>query len=69
MDCKKFKRKCIIEINDNFVLWDVTDVLVLDDGNFRTSHPEHMIEIYNKEYMDDDTIVVEYYYKQPILSR
>ena len=44
-------------------------MLVLDEnGNFKTSYPEHEIDIFDKVYLDDDKIIVKYYYKQPVLS-
>lgn len=61
--------KVLLDLNKYYALWSIIDVLALDEnGNFKTSYPEHEIDIFDKVYLDDDKIIVKYYYKQPVLS-
>ena len=60
-------RKCLIDVNENFALYQITETLVVDEGGcYETSYPyDEMISV---EELFNHKFRVTYHYKEPILS-
>lgn len=60
--------KYMLYENENFALWKVTEILVVDEGDcYETSYPYD--EILNVEELFGNKVRVTYYYKQPVLTQ
>lgn len=58
--------KYLLDYNENFELWQITEVLIVDEaGCYKTSYPyDEMIYV---EELFGHKVRVTYYYKQPSL--
>lgn len=59
--------KYLLDVNENFALWRITETLVVDEGGYyETSYPYD--EMINVEELFGHKVRVTYYYKQPVLK-
>lgn len=59
--------KQLLDVNENFALYQITETLVVDEGGcYETSYPyDEMISV---EELFGHRVRVTYHYKQPVLT-
>ena len=59
--------KQLLDVNENFALYQITEILIVDEGGcYETSYPYD--EMINVEELFGHKVRVTYHYRQPVLT-